>query len=273
MARSKEQMSRSKAGRKASNKASSDVIVGRRAVAEALDAGVPIDKLLVSLSSIPDEISALMSKASHVGAEVHRVQRSELDSIAATIPHQGIVAVARPFEYSSLGQIMQSCEGKKAALVVLLDHISDVGNFGAIIRSCEVIGASGVVIPDRRSASVVPTVYKTSAGAVSRMPIARVPNVSTACNRLKDNGFWIAGASEKAADDCWAAPMSGRLGLVMGSEENGISRLVLSHCDFLVRLPQIGEIASLNVSCAMSALGYEWMRRSYIEGLLDIVKP
>ncbi len=219
------------------------------------------------LAGTPDRILEL---ATRDGIELRRVSRARLDRESAGVAHQGVIAIAKPFEHTPLGTVMAACEGQEAALVVLLDHITDVGNFGAIVRSAEVIGAAGVVIPDRRSVSVVPSVYKTSAGAVARIPISRVSNISAACEKLKDNGFWIAGASEKGESDCWSSQLSGRVGLVMGSESDGISRLVRSKCDFLVRLPQRGDIGSLNVSCAMAALGYEWLRQSVSAGMIQM---
>lgn len=146
--------------------------------------------------------------------------------------------------------------------MLVLDHVTDAGNFGAIVRSAEVVGAAGVVIANKRAAEVTVATYKTSAGAVMHLPIAQVPNIARALEDLKEAGFWACGASEHAEQVCWDAPLEGRVALVMGSEGEGISRLVLQTCDFLTKLPQRGETESLNVAQAATALSFEWMRRN-----------
>ena len=145
--------------------------------------------------------------------------------------------------------------------MLVLDHITDEGNLGAIIRTAEVMGADGVVIPSKRAAQVTVGVYKTSAGAAFHVPIARVPNLVGALKTLKDGGFWVAGASEHAHADIWHAPLEGRIALVCGNEAEGISRIVGEQCDFLVALPQRGQVESLNVAQATTAVCYEWLRR------------
>ena len=136
------------------------------------------------------------------------------------------------------------------------------GNFGAIVRSAEVVGACGVLIPNRRNARVNTAAYKTSAGAVMHLPIAMEANLARSLAALKDEGFWIVGASEHAQDIIWDAPLSGRVCLVMGSESDGLSRLVLDTCDHLVKLPQAGKVESLNVAQSATAIAYEWARQS-----------
>lgn len=145
--------------------------------------------------------------------------------------------------------------------MVVLDHVTDEGNFGAIVRSAEVVGAAGVVVANARAATVGPGAYKTSAGAVLHLPIAQVPNLARAIDQLKEAGFWACAATEHAEQDVWHAPVYGRLALVMGSEGEGISRLVLDHCDFGARLPQRGRVESLNVAQATTVMCYEWLRR------------
>lgn len=240
-----------------------DVIAGKHAVLEALESGVPLKSIFIAQGTQEgDYVDKVIEKAKEAGVEYDIVPRKKIDYYASGLNHQGVMAKARPYEYAAIGDIMAACEGEERALVYVLDHITDVGNFGAIVRSAEVIGASGIVIPAKRSVDVVASTYKTSAGAVSRMKIAKVSNIATACDRLRDNGFWVAGASEKAEQACWDAPLSGKVGLVMGSEGDGISRLVQKKCDLFVKLPQMGEIGSLNVSCAAAALGYEWLRQN-----------
>ncbi len=145
---------------------------------------------------------------------------------------------------------------------MVLDHVTDDGNFGAIVRSAEVVGAAGVIIANKRAAGVTVGSYKTSAGAVMHLPIAQVPNIARALDDLKAAGFWVGGASEHAEGSCWDAPFEGRVALVMGSEGDGISRLVLEKCDFLTKLPRRGMTGGLNVAQATTALCFEWLRRN-----------
>lgn len=288
-----------------------DYIEGRRAVEEALRAGVPIRRLLVQQGAEETEpvgreegrraeggradragragrqggkgtaparpghpqgrgrdgLGPLVERVRREspGVSVERVPRSALDSISehggSHGAHQGIVAEVPPYRYARLQDVARAGAAKDRSLVVILDHMTDEGNLGAVIRTAEVVGADAVVIPSRRAAQVTVGVYKTSAGAALHLPVAQVPNLSAAISTLKQAGYWVAGASEKARQDAWHAPMSGRLVLVMGSEGQGISRLVLENCDFLVSLPQAGRVGSLNVAQATCALCYEWLRQ------------
>lgn len=198
--------------------------------------------------------------------KTERVGRARLDALssrgASHGAHQGIAAEVPPYRYADITDIAREAGSRENALVLVLDHITDEGNFGAILRSAEIVGAAGVVIPAKRSVSVGVGVYKTSAGAALHLPIARVPNIAAALQTLKQAGCWVAGASEKTPGSVWDAPFYGRIALVMGSEGSGISPLVLQRCDFLVSLPQVGQLGSLNVSSAACALCYEWLRQS-----------
>ena len=165
------------------------------------------------------------------------------------------------YHYSTLFDLIASAKGRKAALIIALDHITDVGNLGAIIRSAEVVGATGVLIPNKRSAQVNETVFRTSAGAVEYLRVAREANLHMALRRLKEEEFWVACASEHAKLDIWSSPLEGRVVLVMGAEDAGVSRLVRAECDFEFKLPQYGLTQSLNVAQAATAIMYEWRRR------------
>ncbi|MCL2631648.1 MAG: 23S rRNA (guanosine(2251)-2'-O)-methyltransferase RlmB [Coriobacteriia bacterium] len=169
------------------------------------------------------------------------------------------------YHYATLFDLIQATRGKQNALILALDHITDVGNFGAIVRSAEVIGASGILIPNRRAAQVNDGVFRTSAGAIEYIRIAREANIHHAINRLKQEDFWVAGATEHASQDVWAAPLEGRIILVLGSEDKGISRLVREQCDFEFKLPQYGFTKSLNVAQAATAIMYEWRRRQVMD--------
>ena len=239
-----------------------DLIEGRRAVEEALSCGVPLRSALVQERSGERDqaLERIAARLEEAGVTVERVPRSRLDALSSHGAHQGVAVRTRPFAYAELSDVIAAA-GDGDALVVVLDHVTDQGNFGAIVRTAEVVGAAGVVVAKARSASVGVGAYKTSAGAVMHIPIAQVPNLARAIEQLKQAGFWACAATEHAEQDVWHAPMGGRLALVMGSEGEGISRLVAEKCDFACRLPQRGRVESLNVAQATTVLCYEWLRR------------
>ena len=271
----------------------SDFIEGRRAVEEALRAGMPIKRAIVAMpprerKGAEDEsaqagrrgrnqgrrgpkptgteaaLQHLVEKLRRAGVRVEMADKSVLDRISedgSHGAHQGIVCEVPPFKYADLMDIARAGAAKEQSLVIVCDHITDEGNLGAIIRTADVVGADGVVIANRRAAQVNVGVYKTSAGAAVHVPVARVANITSALETLKKAGFWVAGASEKAPTDIWHSPMAGRVALVAGSEGEGISQLVLRTCDYLVSLPQRGHVGSLNVAQATTAICYEWMRQ------------
>lgn len=240
----------------------SDLIEGRRVVEEALGAGVPLKSALVQIQSLDADpaLERLAQRLDAAGVSVERVPRNRLDQLSSHGAHQGVIVRAKPFQYAELGDVIAAA-GKGNALVLVLDHVTDEGNFGAIVRTAEVVGAAGVVIAKARSASVGVGAYKTSAGAVLHIPIAQVSNLARAVEELKAAGFWACASTEHATDDVWSAPLVGRVALVMGSEGEGISRLVLEKCDFACKLPQRGRVESLNVAQACTVMCYEWLRR------------
>ena len=239
-----------------------DLIEGRRAVEEALSCGMPLRSALVQERSGERDqaLERIAARLEEAGVPVERVPRARLDSLSSHGAHQGVVVRTRPFQYAELSDVIEAA-GEGDALIVVLDHVTDQGNFGAIVRTAEVVGAAGVVVAKARAASVGVGAYKTSAGAVMHLPIAQVPNLARAIEELKAAGFWACAATEHAEQDVWHAPMGGRLALVMGSEGEGISRLVAEKCDFACRLPQRGRVESLNVAQATTVLCYEWLRR------------
>ena len=248
----------------------SDLIEGRRAVEEALACGMPLRSALVQERSGERDqaLERIAARLDEAGVPVERVPRARLDALSSHGAHQGVVVRTRPFEYAGLADVIAAA-GEGPALVVVLDHVTDQGNFGAIVRTAEVVGAAGVVVARARAASVGVGAYKTSAGAVMHLPIAQVPNLARAIDELKAAGFWACAATEHADEDVWHAPMGGRLALVMGSEGEGISRLVAEKCDFSCRLPQRGRVESLNVAQATTVLCYEWLRRVECGGEAD----
>lgn len=244
----------------ASRRPAGEYIEGRRAAAEALRTGFPVKRALVDESQGRDAaLVQLVDDLRAADIAVAYVPRAQLDALSSHGAHQGIVLEVGAFPYVDLADVIAAA-GVGPALVVVLDHVTDAGNFGAIVRSAEVVGAVGVVIANKRAAEVTVATYKTSAGAVMHLPIARVPNIARALEQLKAAGFWTVGASEHAEGSCWDAPLTGRIALVMGSEGDGISRLVLETCDDLTKLPQRGATESLNVAQAATALCYEWLR-------------
>lgn len=248
----------------------SDLIEGRRAVEEALASGMPLRSALVQERSGERDqaLERIAARLDEAGVPVERVPRARLDALSSHGAHQGVVVRTRPFAYAELADVIAAA-GEGPALVVVLDHVTDQGNFGAIVRTAEVVGAAGVVVAKARAASVGVGAYKTSAGAVMHLPIAQVPNLARAIDELKAAGFWACAATEHATEDVWHAPMGGRLALVMGSEGEGISRLVAEKCDFSCRLPQRGRVESLNVAQATTVLCYEWLRRVECGGEAD----
>ncbi|MDZ4170006.1 MAG: 23S rRNA (guanosine(2251)-2'-O)-methyltransferase RlmB [Coriobacteriia bacterium] len=237
-------------------------IEGKHAVLEALRAGMPLERILVAEGAKPDRgVDEIRRLASADGVRVDVVARKELDRLSERGAHQGIVAAARPFDYASLDTVIRESADDRWSLVIALDHITDPGNLGAIARTAEVIGAAAVLVPGRRSAGVTPAAWKAAAGALAHVPLVQETNLVRSLVRLKEAGYWVAGASECADQSVWDAALEGRIVLVMGSEGEGLSRLTRETCDFLVSLPQAGKIGSLNVAQATTAIAYEWVRR------------
>ncbi|MGI6032372.1 MAG: 23S rRNA (guanosine(2251)-2'-O)-methyltransferase RlmB [Coriobacteriales bacterium] len=240
----------------------SDFLEGRHALEEALSTGAPIEAIFVSDAARRDKrVASSLKKAKKRGILVKGASEQQLDDHSAHGAHQGVIARLAPFTYVGLGDLIERAAGKRDCLILACDHITDAGNFGAMLRSAEVVGACGALVPNRRSARVTTATYKTSAGAVMHLPIAMEANLASCLERLKEEGFWVVGASEHADQIAWDAPLSGRIVLVMGSEEKGLAPLTVKTCDLLVKLPQAGNVESLNVAQATTVLAYEWMRQ------------
>lgn len=244
-------------------------IEGRNAVIEALKAGYPLERILIAQGTKSDKALDLLAKLARTQkVKVTQPARRELDELSERGAHQGVIAQAAPFAYASLGEVVATLQKRKARheLIIMLDHITDPGNLGAIVRSAEVVGAACVVVPQRRSAAVTPSAFKAAAGALAHLPLVQVVNIAQTIESLQAVGFWVAGASEHAQQIAWDAPMTGKLALVMGSEGEGLARLTQQRCDFLVKLPQAGQVGSLNVAQACTALSYEWLRQTQVTG-------
>ena len=238
------------------------VVEGRNAVTEALRAGMPIDKIYLAKGDTDHTLGRIAALARKAGIVVVEADRRKLDAMSATHSHQGVIAVAAAQAYASVEDILSAAEARgEKPLIVVCDEISDPHNLGAIIRTAECAGAHGVVIPKRRSAGLTAVVAKTSAGAVSYLPVARVPNIPALLGDLQQKGLWIFGTAAEGATPLYQADLAGAAAIVIGSEGDGMGRLVRERCDFLVSIPMKGRISSLNASAAAAVLLYEALRQ------------
>ena len=233
--------------------ASAELIVGRNPVIEALKAEKPIDTLYVNKDG-GGSLSHIIDMAKRLDIVVKEVTAEKLNHMTGGASHQGVVAVGACAEYSSIDEILED------PFIIICDEIEDPHNLGAIIRTAESAGAHGIIIPKRRSASLNYTVFKTSAGAASWLPVARVANIPAALDELKQNGVWIYG-TDASGEEYNKVNLKGPIGLVIGSEGFGMGRLVAKKCDFLLSLPMKGKITSLNASVAAGIFMYEVVRQ------------
>jgi len=243
------------------------IVMGRNAVREAIKSGRSIDRILV-VKELDGSLREVIGLARDRNLQIREVDRSKLDEMCLPFGHggkpgnhQGIVAQVPGVEYCDISDILAVAkERDEKPFIILLDGVEDPHNLGSIIRSAECAGAHGVIIPKRRSASVTASACKASAGAVEYMKVARVSNLGGAIDRLKDEGLWIAGA-DMAGTAMDKADLKGAIGLVIGSEGEGISRLIKEKCDFLVSIPMVGRIDSLNAAVAAAVLMFEKKRQ------------
>ena len=239
-----------------------EIIEGRNAVMEALRAGRAIDKLYICKGEVDKTLGHIASTARDKGIVVVECDRRKLDFMSQTHAHQGVIAVCAVREYCTVEDILAIAEERQEApFVIVCDEISDGHNLGAIIRSAECAGAHGVIIPKRRSAGLTAVVDKASAGAAEHMAVARVPNIPAALKELKERGLWVYGTAADGQSDLWHTDFSGPLALVIGSEGDGMGRLVRESCDFIVSLPMKGKVSSLNASAAAAITMYEILRQ------------
>lgn len=239
-----------------------DIIEGRNAVMEALRAGVSMDKIYIAKGEVDRTLGHIASTARNSGIVVVEADRRKLDSMSQTHAHQGVIALCAVKEYCSIDDILAiAAERGEHPFVIVCDEISDPHNLGAIIRTAEAAGAHGIVIPKRRSAGLTAIVGKTSAGAASHMAVARVPNLPSAIKELKEHGLWVYGTAADAENALWKTDLTGPICLVIGSEGDGMGRLVSESCDFLLSIPMRGKISSLNASAAAAIVIYEILRQ------------
>ena len=239
-----------------------DLIEGRNAVIEALRAGRSIDKIYLAKGETDKTLGHIASRARDAGIVVVEADRRKLDAMSATKAHQGVVAIAAVREYCTVEDVLAVAEARgEPPFLILCDEISDPHNLGAILRSAYCAGAHGVILPKRRSAGLTGIVGKTSAGAAEHMAVARVANLPSAIRDLKERGLWIYGAAANASASLWETDFTGPCCLVVGSEGEGMGRLVAEQCDFLVSIPMRGQLDSLNASAAATVLMYEVLRQ------------
>lgn len=237
-------------------------IEGKNAVMEALKAGRAIDKVYIARGEQDRALAFIASKARAAGAAVSEVDRKKLDFMSVTHSHQGVIAVAAVREYATVESILAAArERGEKPLIVICDEISDPHNLGAIIRTAEAAGAHGIIIPKHRSAGVTAIVEKTSAGAVEHIAVAKVANLAAAAEKLKENGVWIFGTAAEGDKQLWQSDLADGAAIVIGSEGEGMSRLMREKCDFLVSIPMRGKVSSLNASAAAAVVLYEAVRQ------------
>lgn len=243
-----------------------DLIEGRNAVTEALKSDRTIEYLLVAKGSMEGSIKQIIQIAKEKRIVIKEVEKRKLDSMSETGVHQGVMAIVTPFKYSEIEDILSYAKKKgEEPFLVLLDEIEDPHNLGSIIRTAELCGVHGIVIPKRRNVGITPTVYKSSAGAVEHMRISKVTNLNATIDELKNKGLWVYGADIKGEDYSYETNFSGACALIIGSEGRGISALTLKKCDKLVKIPMVGKINSLNASVAGGIMMYEVLKSRLIK--------
>ena len=239
-----------------------DKIEGRNPVMEALRSGREIDKILIAKGTRGGSLIKILGKAKDKGIPIQYVERQKIDEMSESNAHQGIVAIVAAHKYVHFEDIIEGA--KKSGgdpLILILDKITDPHNLGSIIRTADAVGADGIIIPKRHSVGLTAVVAKSSAGAIEYVPVAKVSNIAQTIDRIKEKGIWVAGAHMDGEKEHYNTDLRGPLALVIGSEGSGISRLIKEKCDFLVRLPMVGKISSLNASVAAAVLMYEVFRQ------------
>lgn len=239
-----------------------DILYGRNPVIEALETDRTMDKILIQDGLRHTQIGVIRNLAKEKGIVYQFVDKRKLDKMCDGENHQGVVALVAAHKYAEVSDILQKARDlNEPPFIVITDGITDPHNLGSIIRTANAAGAHGVIIPKNRSVSLGSVVAKTSAGAVEHTPVARVTNIAQTIDLLKKEGLWIAGTALEAEQYCYDSDLKGPLGIVIGSEGEGMSRIVREHCDFLVKIPMLGQTESLNASVAAGVLLYEAVRQ------------
>ncbi len=239
------------------------VISGRNAVVEAFRSGKTIDKLFVLDGCKDGPVQTIIREARKQNTIIQFISKERLSQLAQTGNHQGVVAYASAYEYATVESMLEAARAKgEAPFLILLDGIEDPHNLGAIIRTANQAGAHGVIIPKRRAVGLTATVAKTSAGALNYTPVAKVTNLGATIDELKEQGMWFA-CADMDGEIMYRSNLTGPMGLVIGNEGEGVSRLVKEKCDITVSIPMVGQIDSLNASVAAGILAYEIVRQRW----------
>ena len=237
------------------------IIEGRNPIIEALKNNRPIEKIMVNKASKEGSIKKILAMAKENKVIIQEVDRHKLDEMSESHAHQGVIAITSDYRYYDLDEILEiPRQNVEDPFFIILDGITDPHNLGSIIRTADAVGAHAVIIPKRRSVQITPIVAKASAGAVEYLPVCKVTNIVNTIKTLKENGLWIA-AVDMDGQTFYQQNLGGPLGLVVGSEGEGISRLVKQNCDFTVSMPMSGNVTSLNASVAGGILLYEVYRQ------------
>lgn len=238
-----------------------DLIIGRNAAMEALKSDKTIEALYITNGPKEGSINAIINLAKDKKIVIKEVDKKKLDSMAAGAVHQGVIARITPYNYFEVKDILEEANRKnEAPFIIILDELEDPHNLGSIVRTAETCGVHGIIIPKRRNVGVTPTVYKSSVGAVEHVKIAKVTNINSTIDELKEQGIWVYGADIEGKEYSYEVDFSGPCALIIGSEGRGISKLTLKKCDKLVKIPMIGKINSLNASVAGGIMMYEVLK-------------
>lgn len=239
----------------------SEQIEGRNAVLEAFRSGRCVDKLFILDGCQDGPVRTIAREARKKDTIINYVSKERLDQLSETRAHQGVIAQVAAYEYSTVEEILEKAEEKgEPPFLVLLDNVEDPHNLGAIIRTANLAGAHGVIIPKRRSVGLTSTVAKTSAGALNYTPVAKVTNLVRTIEELKEKGIWFV-CADMGGESMYRLNLTGPIGMIVGNEGEGVSRLVREACDFTVSIPMKGDIDSLNASVAAGVLAYEIVRQ------------
>ncbi|MFP5115677.1 23S rRNA (guanosine(2251)-2'-O)-methyltransferase RlmB [Bacillaceae bacterium C204] len=240
-----------------------EYIVGKNPVIEALKSERDINKILIAEGSQRGQMQQITQLAKEANVIVQFVPKKKIDQISSE-NHQGVLAYVAAYQYAEIDDLFAAAEKKnESPFFLLLDEIEDPHNLGSIMRTADSVGAHGIIIPKRRAVGLTATVAKASTGAIEYIPVVRVTNMARTIDELKERGIWIAGTDAKGKDDYRRLDGTMPLGLVIGSEGKGMGRLIRDKCDFLIHLPMIGKVTSLNASVAASLLMYEVYRKRH----------
>lgn len=238
-----------------------DIVIGRNAVIEALKGDRTIETLYIANTKLEGSINIIVGLAKEKRVLIKEVDKRKLDSMCNGATHQGVIAKVTPYKYSEVSDILALAEERgESPFIIILDEVEDPHNLGSIVRTAELFGVHGIIIPKRRSASVSATVYKSSVGAIEHVKIAKVTNLNATIEDLKQKGIWIYGADIRAEEYSYQVDFSGPCAVIIGNEGRGISKLTVQKCDKLIKIPMVGKINSLNASVAGGIIMYEVLK-------------